>query len=143
MARITGEIVIDRPQEQVFDFVSDERNEPRYNPKMTSVEQLSEGAIGPGTQFKAEVLSGGRRLWTVIEFTTFDRPARLASRATMPGMVILGELTFEAVGETTRMRWAWDLKPSGALWLLTPFVALIGGRQERDIWTSLKRCLEA
>ena len=29
MARITGEIVIERPPTEVFDFVSDERNEPR------------------------------------------------------------------------------------------------------------------
>ena len=34
MARINGEILIDRPREAVFDFVSDECNEPRYNPQM-------------------------------------------------------------------------------------------------------------
>lgn len=28
MARIEGEIVIDRPADAVFDFVADERNEP-------------------------------------------------------------------------------------------------------------------
>ena len=32
MVRIEGEIVIKRPVEEVFDFVADERNEPRYNP---------------------------------------------------------------------------------------------------------------
>lgn len=143
MAQIEGEIVIQRPIGEVFDFVADERNEPRYNPQMTSVEQLSEGEIRLGTQFRAEVVSGGRPLPMVIEFTTFERPVRLGSRATMSGMVILGELTFEAVGETTRMRWSWDLKPSGALWLLTSLIAFMGKRQERDIWTSLKRCLEA
>jgi hypothetical protein len=31
MARIGGELVINRPVEEVFDFVADERNEPRYN----------------------------------------------------------------------------------------------------------------
>ena len=34
MARVEGEIVINRPVEEVFDFVADERNEPRYNPRM-------------------------------------------------------------------------------------------------------------
>jgi hypothetical protein len=34
MTRIEGEIVINRPLEEVFDFVADERNEPRYNPRM-------------------------------------------------------------------------------------------------------------
>jgi hypothetical protein len=32
MADINGEIIIHRPVEEVFDFVADERNEPRYNP---------------------------------------------------------------------------------------------------------------
>jgi len=142
VAQIEGEIVIDRPVAEVFDFVADERNEPRYNPQMVGVEQLSEGEIGLGTQFRAEVRSGGRLLPMVIEFTTYDRPARLGSRARMSGMVILGELTFEAVGDATRMRWSWNLQPSGALRLLTPLIVLLGRRQERDIWTSLKRCLE-
>ena len=31
MTLITGEIVIERRVEEVFDFVSDECNEPRYN----------------------------------------------------------------------------------------------------------------
>ena len=41
MARIDGEIVINRPVEEVFDFAADERNEPRYNPRMLSSELLS------------------------------------------------------------------------------------------------------
>jgi len=41
MTRIEGEIIIDRPVEEVFDFVADERNEPRYNPRMLSAELLS------------------------------------------------------------------------------------------------------
>lgn len=31
MARMEGEITINRPVEDVFDFVADERNEPRYH----------------------------------------------------------------------------------------------------------------
>ena len=43
MAHIEGEITIARPPEDVFDFVADERNEPRFNPQMLSVEQLTSG----------------------------------------------------------------------------------------------------
>jgi hypothetical protein len=143
LSRIEGDIMIERPVGEVFDFVADEHNEPRFNPQMTSVEQLSEGDVGLGTRFKAEVMSGGRPLSMVIEFTQFDRPARLGSRTTMPGMVILGELTFDGVGDATRMRWAWDMQPAGAMRLLKPMIVVMGRRQERDIWTSLKRYLEA
>ncbi len=143
MAQIEGEIVIDRPIDEVFDFVADERNEPQYNPKMLAVEQLSDGEIGLGTKFRAEVKAGRRVLPVVIEFTVYDRPVRLGSRTRMSGMFIVGELTFEAVGEATRMRWQWRMEPSGAFRLLKPLIVLLGRRQERGIWEGLKRRLEA
>jgi hypothetical protein len=39
MARIEGEIIIDRPVDVVFDYVADQRNEPRYNPQMVRAER--------------------------------------------------------------------------------------------------------
>ena len=54
MAHIEGDIVIERPVDEVFDFVADERNEPRYNPRMLSAEKVTDGPIGEGTQFRAE-----------------------------------------------------------------------------------------
>ena len=59
MARIHGEIVIARPVEEVFDFVADERNEPKYNPQMTRVEKSTDGPIGVGTRFEAETRTRG------------------------------------------------------------------------------------
>jgi hypothetical protein len=143
VAQIEGEIMIDRTVEDVFDLLADQRNEPRFNPKMTFVEKLSDDEIGLGTQFRAEVLSGGKPLSMVIEFTTFERPHRLGSRTSMSGMEIVGLLTFERVGDATRMRWAWDMQPTGAMRLIKPLINVIGRRQEREIWTSLKKCLEA
>jgi len=143
MPLIKGEITIERHVEEVFDFVSDERNEPRYNPQMTFVEQVSDGPIGLGSRFRAVVRSGGRAVPMEIEFTAFERPSRLGSRATMSGMITDGELTFEAVGESTLMRWAWDVQPEGALRMLAPLVGWIGDRQERRVWSGLKTCMEA
>lgn len=42
--RVEGDIVIERPAEEVFDFVAEERNEPQYNPRMTRAEMISPGA---------------------------------------------------------------------------------------------------
>jgi uncharacterized protein YndB with AHSA1/START domain len=143
MARITGEIVIDRPREQVFDFVSDERNEPSYNRQMLAVEALSDGPIGAGTQFRAQMRSGRRRtLPMLVEFTTFERPARLGSHSTFSGLTADGELTFEPHGDATLMRWTWEVTARGALKFLSPLVGWMGRRQERRIWSELKRCLE-
>jgi carbon monoxide dehydrogenase subunit G len=134
--------VIDRPPEEVFDFVADEENEPRYNPQMRRAEQISEGPIGVGTRFRAETVSMGRAVPMVIEFTGFDRPTRIEETAHMSSMDLHGRLTFEPVPPGTRMRWSWQLQPRGVLRLMGPLVASMGRRSERRIWTGLKRLLE-
>ena len=114
MVRIEGEIVINRPVEEVFDFVADERNEPRYNPRMRRAEQISNGPIGVGSRFRAETVTMGRTVEMVIEFTGCERPRRLASSTRMSSMVLHGVLTFDPVPQGTRMRWLWDVEPRGS-----------------------------
>lgn len=142
MVHIEGEIVIDRPVGEVFDFVADECNEPRFNPQMRRAEKISDGPIGAGTRFRAEMISMGRPVEMEIEFTGFERPRRLASTTHMSSMDVRYALTFEPVPEGTRMRWSGDLEPRGILKLMGPIVARMGRRQESRIWGSLKHLLE-
>jgi hypothetical protein len=142
MVHVAGEVVIHRPVDEVFDFVADERNEPRYNPRMRSVRQLSAGPVGAGTRFQARSMSMGRPVDMVIELTAYDRPRRLASSTHMSAMEIEGTLTFDPVASGTRMRWSWDLAPRGWFKLISPLIAGIGRRQEASIWAGLKRVLE-
>ncbi|HEX6663064.1 MAG TPA: SRPBCC family protein [Gaiellaceae bacterium] len=143
MARIEGEILICRPVEEVFDFVADERNEPRYNPRMISVELTSAEPIGLGSRFRAELRTGRWRMPMTIEFTGFDRPRRLASSTHSSMMDTVGALTFEPTSEGTRMRWSWDVQPRGMLRAMPAIVGAIGRRQEQSIWANLKRLLES
>jgi hypothetical protein len=143
VTRIEGEITIDRPAAEVFDFVADERNEPLYNPRLTHVELLTPGPIGVGTRYRAETTAHGRAVPMTIELTDYARPHRLGSRTHLVAMDIMGQLTFEPAPEGTRMRWCWILAPRGALRLARPLLAWMGRRQERAIWASLKRLLES
>jgi uncharacterized protein YndB with AHSA1/START domain len=107
MVEVQGEVVIDRPPEDVFDFVADEENEPRYNPQMRLAKKVTEGPIDVGTSSRAEMTGRGRVVPMTIQFTEFDRPRRLAERVRMQAMDLTGGLTFEPVGGGTRMRWSW------------------------------------
>ncbi|HEX3198024.1 MAG TPA: SRPBCC family protein [Propionibacteriaceae bacterium] len=142
MAKVSGEILINRPVQQVFDFVADQRNEPIYNPQMLRSEKITDGPIGIGTRFRATARSGRRVAEMLIEVTECDRPRRFGSRTTMPSVDISGGLTFAPVDGTTRMSWFWRVRPSGPLRLLGPLVARLGRRQEERIWTGLKNHLE-
>jgi hypothetical protein len=143
MVRIKGAIVINRPVDEVFDFVADERNEPRYNPRLRHAEQTSAGPIGRGTQFRAETSMLGRPVPMTIQITAYDRPRRLASSTRLSTMDVNGTLTFAPVAGGTRMGWSWQLEPRGVFKLITPLVARMGRRQEESIWANLKQFMEA
>jgi menaquinone-dependent protoporphyrinogen IX oxidase/uncharacterized protein YndB with AHSA1/START domain len=143
MARVEGEITIHRPVEEVFDFVADERNEPRYNPRMLAAQLVSDAPIGLGTRFRAELGTMRRPMPMTVEFTEFERPRRLASATHSTMMDTVGALTFEPTDGGARMRWSWDVRPRGFLRLVPWLVGFIGRRQERDIWGSLKRLLQS
>jgi uncharacterized protein YndB with AHSA1/START domain len=143
MARIDGEIVIDRPIDVVFDYVADQSNEPQYNPQMVRAEKITAGPVGAGTNFRSAVASGGRIAEMLIEITGYDRPRRLASTTTMQQADISYTLTFEPATPGTRMRWSGQVRPKGVFKLLGPLITWMGRHQEQRIWTSLKQHLEA
>lgn len=143
MATIEGSIYIDRVPEAVFDIIADERNEPRYNPKMTTVSLPSDPPIGQGSRFAATMKFRARTFSMVIECTDFERPTRLGSVSTVGAMRTVGALTFEPQGSGTLMRWSWDVQLRGVSKLAAPLVSWMGRRQERAIWTGLKTMLEA
>jgi hypothetical protein len=141
--RVEGEIVINRPVDEVFDFVADECNEPRYNPHMLRAEQISEAATGLGTRFRTDLRTMGQTMTMIVEFTACERPRRLASVTRSSMMQTEGALTFDPVAGGTRMRWSWEVRPRGVLKMIAPLVGVIGRRQERRVWGNLKRLLES
>jgi uncharacterized protein YndB with AHSA1/START domain len=148
-ARVEGEIVIRRPVEEVFDYVADERHEPHFNTRMFRVELLTQEPIRVGSRFAVELTMMRRVFDMTVEFTAFERPRLLGSTSrslTRGGkgrpLLTVGSLTFDPVPEGTRMRWSWRVETPGAMRLLAPLVARMGRRQERRVWSSLKRLLE-
>ncbi len=143
MARIEGEIVIGRPADVVFDYAADPGNEPEYNPRMVRAEKITAGPVGQGTRFRSAVASMGRTVEMLIECTRYERPVLFATAITMRQADFTYRLTFQPAADGTRMHWSGDVRPKGALKLLGPLITWLGIRQEKRIWASMKRHLEA
>lgn len=143
MAHIAGEVTIDAPVEEVFDFVADERNEPRYNPRIVHAEKVSDGPVGRGARFVAQPKSMGRKGEMVMEVVEYDRPHRLHNVVRSSHMQVDGTLTFAEVDGGTRLRWDWDMDLVGPMRVLSPVLAVIGPRWERRNWVGLKDHLES
>ena len=143
MARITGQVTIGAPVDEVFDVVADERNEPRYNPRIVRAEKLSEGPVGAGARFVAEPKGVGSRGEMTLTILEYDRPRRLHNVVESSYMRVDGTLTFEDVEGGTRLRWDWDMDLVGRMRMLSPVLALIGPRWERRNWVGLKENMES
>ena len=143
MAHIAGEVTIDAPVREVFDMVADERNEPRYNPRIVRAEKVSEGPVSRGARFVAEPKGMGARGRMALEVLQYDRPHRLRTVVRSSYMQVEGTVTFEEVDGGTRLRWDWDMGLLGAMRVLSPVLAVVGPRWERRNWVGLKAYMES
>jgi uncharacterized protein YndB with AHSA1/START domain len=69
---------IRRTVEDVFDYVADPRNEPRWLPGAKSVTMTSDGELRRGSTFVGEYARAGRVDLEIVEFV---RPSRVTFRA--------------------------------------------------------------
>lgn len=143
MTRIAGEVTIAAPVEEVFDLVADERNEPRYNPRIEHVRKLGAGPVGPGARFVAEPRNMGKRGEMTLTIQEYERPRRLHNVVTSSYMTVDGTLTFDEVDGGTRLAWDWDMGLVGPMRLLSPVLAAVGPSWEHRNWVGLKTYLES
>ena len=136
-------VVIARDQVTVFDYVADERNAPQYMPTVSSVDKITDGAIGLGTQFRTT--SDG--FVGVDQVMTIQPPASI-SFSLVTGLRPNRELlTFAPDPAGTRLthRFDTELSYTGALLgegLLRPMMAAQMRARRYAIWGRLKQILE-
>jgi uncharacterized protein YndB with AHSA1/START domain len=137
---------IERPVEEVFDFVTDARNEPRYNPRILNVEKKTAGPINRGTRFVIMSKAVGRPMAVEYEITVYERPQRMSSHTIrgLPLMDVESLETFEPIADGTRMRWEWEVRPRGAVGrLMMPVMARVLTSRLEAAFANIKRVLEA
>lgn len=142
MVHITGEVVIGAAITDVFDTVADERNEPRYNPRIVRAEILTDEPVRAGSRFVAEPKGMGSRGRMTLEILEYQRPHRLHNVIRSSYMLVDGTLTFTEVADGTRLNWDWVMRLVGPMRVFTPVLALVGPRWERRNWVDLKNYLE-
>ncbi|WP_172652870.1 SRPBCC family protein [Rhodococcus opacus] len=143
MARITGEDLVDAAITEVFDTVADERNEPRYNPRIVRAEMLTHEPVGAGSRFVAEPKRMGARGRMALEIVEYQRPHRLHNVICSSYAHAHGTLTFaETDGAAHGCGGTWAMRLVGPMRVLTPVLVFVGPRWERRNWVDLKNYLE-
>lgn len=111
--------MVDKPVDEVFALMADNRNEPSWNTNLSASELLTGEPIGPGTQFRA-VYQGQECLAVLSEY----EPGRgVTFEVTAPRMDITGRMTFAPEGSGTRLDGDFDLRPKGMMKVVLPLMA--------------------
>jgi uncharacterized membrane protein len=99
-------IPIDRPTYEVFAFLSDFENIPKWNYYVLEVRQLSESPIGVGTTYH-QVRMSDQQDFRIIEFEANHTVAVKTLPQSSPSFE--RRLTLYEEGDTTRVRDEWKL----------------------------------
>lgn len=89
--------------EQVFDFMSDLRHAPLWDPQASSVEKLTPGPVGLGTRFLMVGSFMGRELHMPYEIVGYERPGHLVIEGATRLLRYRDEISFVDEGTGTRV----------------------------------------
>jgi uncharacterized protein YndB with AHSA1/START domain len=126
MTKAQHVVRIGRPNTEVFDFLADGTNNPRWQPMVVKTTG-SEGALKAGAMFHQRVRHPfGFTVSADYCITTYDAPYRLALTVTSGGP-IRPTLTYVVTpeGESTVVHCTVELHPSGLARLATPLLVLL------------------
>jgi uncharacterized protein YndB with AHSA1/START domain len=134
-------VAIRQPRDDVFQFVADLENAPKWNHALIETRKLTEGPVGVGTEFR-QVRSVPSRSEETILVTEFEPERRMVVRGDLGPFRATMTYEFEAQGPTTLVTNTAALKADG----MVGFAAPIATGRIRDAVAqnlrSLKHLLE-
>jgi uncharacterized protein YndB with AHSA1/START domain len=135
--------VIERPIEDVFAFVANFENSPRWQSMVRESEKVSQGPVGPGAQFREFAQAMGSKGWVTIDINEYEPNRRLGYRSSRFGALApIAEFRFEPASRGTRITFNGDPNPITPLKPLSPFISRVATRLWQRNLDSLKQLLE-
>ena len=138
MITVERTLVIHRPVDEVFAYLSDVEHGPTYISGQRAAHQTSTGQLGVGTTFATQSRMARRR--STHEVTEYEPNRRLAWKATS-GAPSTTTWTFEPSGPSTRVTFARIGSAPGLLRLAEPIIAHRASAQADHDLGTLKELL--
>jgi uncharacterized protein YndB with AHSA1/START domain len=132
-------VEIRRSPEEVFDYCTDLRREPEWNPRTRRIQKLTEGPIGLGTRYLGEWIRGDPM---TIEFVRFQRPTAWASVGQSRQLVVASEGRVSRMPGGARLVIRMELQPQGPLQYLMPMLGPVMRQREHRNLGAIKAALE-
>jgi carbon monoxide dehydrogenase subunit G len=119
VATFENTVMIGRPIEDVFAFLSDFENVPKWNYAIVETHKVSEGPVGVGTTYR-QVRSVPSRSEERFEVIAYDPPRHLAIQGQLGPLPSRLSYALEGLQEGTRVTNSVELKLRGLGRLLGP-----------------------
>jgi carbon monoxide dehydrogenase subunit G len=113
------------PIERAFPFVADFANAALWDPGTATAVRIDEGPVGVGARYRLGVRMGNAVRAMEYRITAYEPPRRVVLAGTGSGVSATDEITFRSETDGTRIEYRADIRLTGLVALLTPFV----GRQ--------------
>ena len=137
------DLVISRPRDEVFAFVADARNRPRWDDSVDSEELTSPEPIGVGTTVRTRLRSMGRAYEINWKVTEHRPPDRMTIESTSGPMSTTLAYQLDARDGTTAVQFSVTGRPTGVMRLLQPLIARTTQRNLDRGFARLKGLLES
>lgn len=137
--------LIDRPIEEVFAFLADGENDPKFSPRILEISKTTDAPPGVGTVYASTVKDAGVKTKREFRITEFTPPTRIRWAEVSKNLVTApeGGYDLEPEGSGTRVTLHNVLEGHGLGKLIEGF-ALRGARKGADDFgAAIKRAVEA
>jgi uncharacterized protein YndB with AHSA1/START domain len=109
MVKNEHEVVINRPPEQVFGFISDLDNWRQWRPGMQDVEKLTPGPIAAGTVWRLTGDVQGQSIVVTVEVTEYESNRQFGFKTTSGPNQAQDTFTLTPVAGSTKLNFALEL----------------------------------
>jgi uncharacterized protein YndB with AHSA1/START domain len=138
-------VVIDRPIEEVFAFLADGENDPKFSPRVLEIAKTTEGPPGVGTVYASTVKDAGMKTKREFKLTEFEPPTRIRWAEVSKNLVTAPEGGYDLApeGSATRVTIYNVLKGHGAGKLIAPLALRSARKGAGDFGKAIKAAVEA
>lgn len=142
MIKVSTTITIARSPAEVFGFISNFENNPRWQSGMVAARFTSEGELGVGTTYVQEARFLGRRVESTFKVLDFEPGHLVKASSTAGSFPITFTRIVEPYGGNCRVTAIVEGDASGFFKLAEPLLKPMVARSVREDYKVLKRILE-
>ena len=143
MITASSSVEIGKPVSEVYAFVTDCRNEPKWHSDSIEAEPIGEGTLAVGMKQRWLLKFMGKREM-VMEVTRLESNAVevLEARTALMGMAPTITYSFEQAGSGTRFTRSVQMDPQGVGKLMKPMMKGMVPKRNADFVRNLKKVLD-